>query len=409
MSETAFQLRRMALISLATAFSVGVHAQDIFDLTLNVNDQSSRVGFSTVEQMFNRLDKAGLESLNKAYTDATPASLTLGYRGLNLFVTTTAGSNAVILNIPGIVENKSFTGANRDASFDLLADFFKSDGGALVSAVMKKLAEVSPVDPIAGNPNSMQSMMVSNDFAATFTAHASNIKSAPGSQSSDNSGLAALGLRFGQYSQGGLKSESVTLPLSYTFRGFGDGRQLTLNMPLSTGSVGTAKVYQAGLGVAYRHPMNEQWALTPAVHVGASGSADLGSAAAMTSASLTSQYTIPLQDYEVSIGNMVGQYDTLKIKTSEYSYDPGIRNLVFRNGVMVARPVAIGGQPLSAEVSFVNTQFTGTALFNKWTNELGVTIGTRRGSDLPSYLRAGITLLRGQNSKGVSFNFGYWF
>jgi hypothetical protein len=82
---------------------------------------------------------------------------------------------------------------------------------------------------------------------------------------------------------------------------------------------------------------------------------------------------------------------------------------VYRNGVMVSRPVTVGNQPMSVEVSFVNTQFTGSALYNKWTNELGLTVGTRRGSDLPSYLRAGITLLKGQRSSGVSFNVGYWF
>lgn len=403
------KIRHTALAGVLAAASCLAQAQDTFNLTLSVGDKSTNVGFSTVEQMFERLDKDGLKSLDDAYTDSSQASLRLGYRGLDMFVTTTANSNTVTLNIPGIVDNKSFTGADRDASFDLLDAFFETDGGALVSAMMKKLAEVSPVDPIAGNPTSMQSMMVASDFDSAFTAHASSIKAAPSAQQSDDSGLLALALRFGRYSQAGLKSESATLPLSYTFRGFGEGRQLTLSLPISVGSVGQAKVYQFGLGMAYRHPINERWALTPSLNAGASGSADLGSAAAMTAVALTSQYTIPVQDYEFSIGNMVGQYNTLKIQTEDYSYDPGISNLVFRNGLMVSRPVSMGNQPLSVELSFVNTQFTGTALYNKWTNELGVTIGTRRGSDLPSYLRAGITLLDGQRSKGVSFNVGYWF
>jgi len=404
---------RLAVASAAAAFSLGVQAQDTFSLTLTVNPdvspQSSSVGFSTVQQLFDRLDAGGLQSLVNAYTEASPAALRFGYRGLDMFVTTAAGSSTVTLNIPGIVDGKAFTGANRDASFDLMVDFFETDGGEVLSAVNRKLAEVSPVDPIAGNPMSMQSMMVASDFDSAFTAFASNIKAAPVGQQPDHSGLAALSLRLGRFSQAGLESESATLPLSYTFRGLGGGRQLTFNLPISVASVGEAKVYKLGMGLAYRHPMSERWALTPAINLGASGSEDLGSVAAMTSVSLTSQYTIPFNDFEISIGNMVGQYDTLKIETDNFSYDPGIRNTVFRNGIMVSRPVSLGGWPMSLELSFVNTQFTGSALFNSWTNELGLTIGTRRGSDLPSYLRAGITLLDGERSRGVMFNVGYWF
>jgi hypothetical protein len=403
------KLRQLSLVFAAVVCSFGAQAQDTFSLTLTVNSQSNTVGFSTVEELFDRLDRDGFQSLDASYTDSSAASLRFGYRGLDMFVTTSAGSQTVTLNIPGIVENKSFTGVDRDASFDLLGDFFESDGGAILSAVMKKLAEVSPVDPIAGNPSSMQSMMVSNDYDATFTGFASNIKAAPSTQSSDNGGLLALALRFGRYSQGGLKSEITTLPLSYTYRGFGEGRQLTFSMPISVGSVGDAKVYQLGLGLAYRHTFSERWSLTPAANLGASGSVDLGSLAAMTAVSLTSQYTIPIQDYELSLGNMIGQYDTLKLKSEDYSYDPGISNTVYRNGIMLSRPVTLGKQSLSLEASFINTQYTGTALYNKWTNELGLTVGTRRGSDLPSYLRAGVTLLKGQRSSGVMFNAGYWF
>lgn len=410
-----FTTQSILAAALSLAFSQGAWAADPFTLDLTVNqgtptEQTGSTSFATVEQLFNQLDTAGLKQVADTYQSTADATALINYRGLGM--TINAVGKDVTLKIPGVIPDQLFnTGATRDDNLDLLDDFFKRDGGSILSAIQKKLAATSPVDPIAGNPNSLQSTMVASGFDQSFTAFASNVKAAPAStaQTSDNSGLVALGLRFGSYSQNGLRSESVTLPLGYTYRGFGEGRQLSFNLPITVGQVGSAKVVQGGLGVAYRHPMNENWALTPAVGLGAAGSIDLGSAAAMTSYSVTSQYTIPLDEYEVSIGNMIGRYETLKIQTKDYSYDPGISNMIYRNGVMVSKRVDLGGKPMALEFSVINTVFTGSELYNKWTNEYGMTIGTRKGADLPSYLRAGISLLQGQKSHGVSFNVGYWF
>ena len=392
--------------AVSLTLSQGLWAQDLFKLDLNANGTQGTTSFSTVQQLFNNLNQADLQKIVGAYSSTASATMDLGYRGLGM--TIVAEGKNITLKIPGVIADQSFTaGATRDANLSLLSDFFKHDGGAILSAIQKKLSEVSPVDPIAGNPGSLQSTMAANGFDQAFTAFASNVKAAP--QTPDGSGLVALGLRFGSYSQAGLKSQNVTLPLGYTYRGFGQGRQLSINVPITVGQVGSAKVLQGGLGVAYRHPINTRWALTPAVNVGAAGSVDLGSVAAMTSYSLTSQYTIPMARYELSIGNMIGRYQTLKIQTKDFSYDPGITNMVYRNGAMVSRNVELRGKPLALEVAAINTVYAGSTLYNKWTNELGVTIGTRKGSDLPSYLRAGVTLLQGQKSHGVNFNLGYWF
>lgn len=394
----------------ALLLSQGLSAAELFTLDLKVGPQTGSTSFSTVQQLFNQLDTAGLKQVVDGYSDTANATARVDYRGLGM--TIDAVGSSVTLKIPGVITDKVFDqGATRDDNLNALEDFFKRDGGAILSAIQKKLAATSPVDPIAGNPNSLQSTMVASGFDQSFTAFATNVKAAPATmaQTSDSSGLVALGLRFGSYSQSGLRSESVTLPLAYTFRGLGEGRQFSFNLPITVGQVGSAKVVQGGLGVAYRHPMNDNWALTPAVGLGAAGSIDLGSAAAMTSYSVTSQYTIPLDEYEVSIGNMIGRYETLKIQTKDYAYDPGISNVIFRNGAMLSKPVEFGGKPMALEFSAINTVFTGTEVYNKWTNEFGVTIGTRKGSDLPSYLRTGISLLQGQKSHGVSLNFGYWF
>jgi hypothetical protein len=403
----------------ATLFAVGfllsapAHATDIFTLTVTTGGGTGSLGFTSVPDLFDKLSNGGLKSVESSYTNTAAANASIDYRGLPIQILTTANSDAVQLNIKslGISENFSKQ-STRDGNLDDLTNYFKRDGGAIIAALQKKLAEVSPVDPIAGNPASLQSQMASSDFDQTFTSFATQIKAAPnanGQQQGANSGLLALGLRFGNYSQAGLTTKTVTLPLSYTFHGWGDGRQLTINMPLTYGKTEGAQIVQGGLGVAYRHPINDNWALTPALNVAASGSVDLGSVGAMTSASLTSQYGFKFKDLDWSMGNMIGTYSTLKIKTKDYSYDPGITNTIFRNGLMVSQPVSLVGHKLAIEYSFVNTRFNGAALYNQWTNEFSLTIGTSKASNLPSYLRAGITILRGQKSQGTTFNVGYWF
>lgn len=402
-----------AIAATGIFLSVPGYAADIFTLEVETGGNKGALGFASVPDLFDKLNAGGLRSIQGSYTDTSAANVNIDYRGLPIQIVTAANNAAVQLSISslGITENFSAK-PTRDGNLEDLSNFFKRDGGAIISALQKKLAETSPVDPIAGNPASLQSQMASSNFDQTFTAFATNIKAAPatgGQQQEGNSGLMALGLRFGHYSQAGLTTQTVTLPLSYTYRGWGEGRQLTINMPLMYGKTEGAQIVQGGLGMAYRHPINDNWALTPSLNVAASGSVDLGSVGAMTSASLTSQYGFKFKDLDWSMGNMVGVYSTLKIKTKDYSYDPGIKNTIFRNGLMVSQPVTLAGQKLAIEYAFINTQFNGTALYNKWTNEFSITLGTSKASNLPSYLRVGITILRGQQSKGTTLNVGYWF
>jgi hypothetical protein len=398
---------------------------DLFSLTIDVNGSAGKAAFSSAQDMFDKFDNGGFKSIQGDYTDTSAATAIVDYRSLPIGITAAANSPNIELKIDAIGVTKTFIGSDRNGSLKLLTDFFKKDGGSIISQLQKKLAEVSPIDPIAGNPNSLQSTMVSTGFDQAFSQFATSIKTDAASATasgrtsgntgaSSSNGLVAVGLRFGQYSQQGLTSKSITLPLAYTYRGFENGGQLSFNMPLTYGAVssssGTAKTAQGGLGIAYRQPITDKWALTPAVNVAASGSIDLGSVAAMRSVTLASQYSFNHEGYEVSIGNMVGLYSTLKIQTKDFSYDPGIENTIFRNGLMVSHPVTLlNHKDLSLELSFINTQFTGTALYNKWTNELGLTLGTSKSSNLPSYLRMGVTLLQGQKSHGMSANIGYWF
>jgi hypothetical protein len=394
--------------------SLGVNSSyDAASNTLVGGIQASIPGVATADQLFDQLKSANLRQLNPSYTDNSASVIRLGYRGLPMVTQTAANSPVIRFSVPAINVNVTFNAhPTRDQNQDDLEAYLKSEGGAILNAIQQVLAKVSPIDPIAGNPNSLQSQMVAADYDRNFTAFASNISTPSTGGQEPVSNLIGVGLGFASTTQAGVRSTAVTLPLSYTFRADIDpGRQVTLYAPIAVVDSAGAKTIAGHFGASYRYPMSKNWALTPAIGYGVTGSADLGSAAALFTASVTSQYTYRGDGYDVAFGNSVGLYQTSKISIKNYSFDPKIKNTVFRNGVLVSMPMTFMGTKMAYEISFINTIFTGTDIYSKQYNELGFTIGTNRNvNNARTYLRAGISLLQGQNGiRGFKANVGYWF
>lgn len=400
------KLTKLACISML-GLCPSVFAVNLFQLDATVGTQSASYGFNTAQEAINAFQQQKLQQ-HFTYVGTEQVAVDLNYRGLGLILDYAAGSTSLNLNIPSLSISRTFSGGTRDQSQSLLYDFFKS--GDILGQIMKKLAETSPVDPIAGNPNSLMSQMVASDYNSGFTSTVSNIAQQAG-QAAGTPNLVGLGLRFGSFKQSDFKSNSVALPLSYTIRSDIDPRrQLIINIPLAQTDTQGAKSYYVGSGVTYRRPMNDNWTLAPSFQYAITGSADLGSVAQIVSGSLTSTYIINRDSYDIGIGNMVGYYKTLKFSSSGYSFDPGIKNTVLRNGAMLSMPLAALGRNMTIEYSLVDTRFTGSALYMKSYDELGITIGTNKSAtSARSYLRGGISYLHSAQSKGFTANFGYWF
>ena len=63
------------------------------------------------------------------------------------------------------------------------------------------------------------------------------------------------------------------------------------------------------------------------------------------------------------------------------------------------------------EYSLIDTRYVGGEKpFMKDMQELGITVGTHKDQvGRLSFLRGGVSFTRAKGSKGVTFNFGYWF
>ena len=425
-------VRAVCAASLLIAASVPMaHAQTFpsgkaFDLTVGVGSTynvttdiltggtiSNIVGTNTLQGLKDQITDAGLSQINGSYSPTGAATIRAGYRGLPIVLDTAAGSTAVTLNIPAISLNKSFSAkATRDDNIKDMFDYLKSSGGDILNQLQQKLAKLSPIDPIAGNPSSMQSRMVSDDFDRNFTGFASNIKAADTNATGGSNNLIGVGLSLASMSVGGVNTQTTTLPLSYTVRNDLDPRkQFSMYLPISSSDTAGAKTYGANIGGAYRFPVNDEWALTPAFGYGVTGSEDLGSGASMMAASLTSQYSIKMDGFDLAIGNMIGIYKSTRLNAGDYSVDPQINNTVYRNGILASYPVTTFGQKMALEASYIITNYTGTDLYSNMYQEIGLTLGTNKSANSArTYMRVGVTYLTGENGiTGYKLNFGYWF
>jgi hypothetical protein len=412
---------RVLALTVALMLPVSSQAAEPFTFAVSVNSNPYvSAGYSSVESLILAAETGSLQALVPSYQSTDAANMMIGFRGLDISTSFQSGLNELSLNIPALGISQLFMGASRDASANLMNDYFKSAG--LLEQIASYLAAHSPVDPIAGNPSSLMSSLVANDFNQTFNAEFSNIASPgevatqsgqPGSNL-DASNLIGIGLGYSRMDMGpsDIRVQTTTVPLSYTIRNDLDPRrQLTFRMPLSITDVGGAKVYNFGLGVSYRVPMSRDWALTPSFNYALTGSSDLGSAAQVASAGITSTYYWRRDGYDLGMGNMLGYMTTMPFTYKGYSYDPNISNTVLRNGLLYSQPTRMLGGKMHFEVSLIDTRFFGSNLYSDNYQELKFTLGTTRAANLGAtgVFRVGASLIHTPNDNGFGLEFGYWF
>lgn len=387
-------------------------------------------GATTVNRSFNRISDS-FDTMNRANLvtafsgvggfnpDTSPLAFNFGLRGLAMSVTSPAGSNAIVMSIPAINFTTTFNGANRDASVEALKDWFKKDGGKVVDQVVRKMAEVSPVEPLAGNPNSVQASTVNTSFDRGFGRLAADssglLGEKTGEKATENANMLSIGARY-RMTSGDFRSQSATIPLGYTFRFDDDARhQISVDIPITYQQVETGQVYNLGFGLGYSHPINSAWVLTGGVDYGATASLDLGSGGHVITGTVTSLYTLLLSEkLLLHIGNMAGQSATLPISAGDYSSDPGIENTVIKNGIMFYTPTP-NILPFSGiELFALDTRFFGSKLYNDSYTEIGTSFGFSRVSvegakRYDKIFRIGFSGIIARNNNGFMANMGYSF
>ncbi|HEY5658960.1 MAG TPA: hypothetical protein VIY27_14320 [Myxococcota bacterium] len=378
--------RRMAwLAATATALltaASGALADKLFETQFTVggvpiaSDGTNKI--SNVPDMYNSssLD-ALLGSGFNPVTDDFLASLNL--RGLNGTLSWTASTGELALVIPEVLDIR-ITGTNYEDVLDRLEDWLKGDfetdlaPSDALTALLQGLVEHSPVDPFAGNPNSLQSRMLSSDYRlgteGPFTSGDGPLD--------PSTNLVGLGLEYGHFSAGGYRGELLELPIDYRIN-FRDPKwSLLFNLPLTaTFTEDQWSILASGaLGVQFRP--TEWWSLTPLFRMGAAGSIDVGALGVLYGFTLTNHMRLfEWRGIRLAMGNMAGftkSMDDIEVGDYQFSYD--ITNPMTRNGGYVEGEFDLLGVPAGWKVFGSNMLLFGDDLFAESQNEVGVQLST---------------------------------
>lgn len=378
----------------------------IFNLSLCVDGQVASTGSNSLQTIIDQIDTAQLRSRFPGYEENISASeFRLDVRGLPVTLSYDRSSTTLAFAVPSLGINETFNGGTRDASNNLFEDYIKQNG----DQILRELLKVSAIDPLAGNPASVQSQMAVGDFEAGTDAAYDTL---PAGSSF------GIGARFASYTMGPFTQNVYTLPISYSYT-FANYDRLIVRAPVTYMETEGAAAYRGQLGLAYRKNLFSRWSLTPAIGYGIAGSSDLGSLGHIFSGSLTSDLLLYNNNkFRLSMGNMLGYYLTLPVRLGDYSVDYDLKNTITRNALLFSVPLSteLWGQQLSFDLFVADTRFFGDALYCDNYQEYGISIGPLRSADklapnLASHpFGVGLKYTTGKGSiDGFELNFGYRF
>lgn len=339
-----------------------------------------------------------------------PAAVSnIRFLGVDAQLSYTSGSNVLNFSIPALgINNLTFEGATRQDSGILLREYLLNNP-QILGELQKLQAATTPLSPITGT-GGVLSQAIFNDFSSSFLDTPTRIATSPNSAAQGSQSVLGVGVLVSSHTVAGAKVNTISVPLSYTVRNDIDPRRQAL-VRGGLGLVDTAgsRSYQGRLSTGYRFPMSDAWVLTPMAGFSFSASRDVGYAVGIGNASLASTYTWEFENFDVTMGNMVGYYQTFKIPV-KYSADPKIRVAALVNGLFVSQPVSFGSGKMSVEYGFSDTRLGGTKLYQNNSQELTISLGTNKSAlSARSFLRGTFALQRAKDSKGVSLGVNYWF
>lgn len=275
-----------------------------------------------------------------------------------------------------------FDGGSRDESQEEFKEWLKGNVDTL-EAPRKSLTRLlqiavaeSPVDPVAGNPNSLFTRMIIDDFNQGITGPFISSKKPISGQKNNLS----LGLDVGSFNAGPYKGESFSVPISYKWnmRRF-PKLSLIFDLPINLTRTETAWSYMASFGLGAQYRPTKWWSLTPMARIGGVGSFDVGALAFPVSGTLTNyfHYQFPTTHLGwASQGGAITTIDGIKISGWDLSYE--LTNYVWRNGgdLLQQMDFKVLGNQAAFKFFLNHTKFWGNELYLESFFDMGIGLAT---------------------------------
>lgn len=389
--------------------STSLEAREPYRATVTVNTDQVTVSAPNLLDLSRDLKASSLEELSPSYTPTSPVSINYNLRGILAITSFAANSTTLVVKIPQAGTTTSFTGSTRDESLALFRQYVR-DGGTK-NNLLRAYAKYSPIDPIAGNPNSLMAQMAGADYLLGRLSPLAGCDCSYSAQPIAHQFQA--GLNAGRAFSKGFDTTIVTLPLRYSYSPAKDWA-LILDAPFSYNRNGGASSIYGSLGVALRLPVNDDWSLTSMFRAGSGGSLDLCTSGSFISAGIMSVYNQKIQQFVLCMTNYVGYFTTTNLWLTGVNFNYHLQNYVIKNGLALTTCELMNfcKRPLNLSISFVDTYFTKNRLYIKHYDEVGISLIANNINPYLDYdcLILGFNYQYGEKSyKGYCFNLNYQF
>lgn len=356
------------LTALAFLFpSIALEAREPYDAGINVDGINESVDAPNLFDLMNDLKEVALEELFPLYSPASAVSINFNFRGIASLSSFAAGSTTLNVVIPQAGITESFTGETRDDSLQLYRQYLRDGAGN--GRILKAYSKYSPIDPIAGNPNSLMAQMAQSDYMMGHLSPLSGCDCCWSAQPIRHE--FQVGSYVGRAFSNGYDTTIVTLPLRYSYSPRGDWAFI-IDAPITYNRNGGASSIYSSLGTGVRIPVASNWSLTPIARFGAGGSLDLCTAGDFFAAGLNSVINLNACGYVFSVTNYAGYYSSANLWLSGVNFNYHLQNYIFKNGFSVntCEGYCLCGRKLNFSFSFIDSYFARDTLYMRHYDEI---------------------------------------
>ncbi len=408
MRSTMFkQFARLACTAFALCQIAALQAYQPYHAIVSVGANTS-IAAPNVLNLINQV-QTSLKVLSPLYTPTSAVAIGFNLRGILALSTFAENSTSLVVNVPQANFMQIYNGATRDASLQLFKDSIKEGGNH--HRLLKAYAKYSPIDPIAGNPNSLLFQMAQSDYQAGNLSPLSGCTTSWSAQPIKSQVQA--GSYIGRSFAGNFDTTVVTMPLRYSYSPNLHFAYI-LDAPLTYLRNGGASSIIGSLGLGIRYPVTHAWSLTPLLRMGCGGSLDLCTSGNLLSAGVTSVYNFKLDQFVVAMNNYGGYFSSTNLWLTGINYSYKLHNYILKNGLTLktCHGCLLCHRPINFSLSFTDSVILKDRLYINHFDEVSIALITQYLNPYLAYdcLSLGFTFQFGQKDfKGYNLNIAYQF
>lgn len=365
------KLLKLFLISILLYQKITLDAYEPYHAIATVSATSTEVSAPNLVDLSNELRTASLEQLLPLYTPTSAFSIGINLRGIGVLASFATNSTTLVIQIPQAGTTETFTGGTRDESIQLFRNYIQNAGKH--HRLLRAYSKYSPIDPIAGNPNSLIAQMAQADY---LTGHLSPLSGCDCNWNSQpvihqfQAGLDASRAFSKPYD-----TTTVTLPLRYSYSPQ-HRSSFIIDAPITYNRNGGASSLFGSLGLGFRFSIRDNWHLTSILRGGTGGSADLCTAGCFASGGLLSVYDSKWNSHVFSITNYAGYFSSTNFWLSGINFNYKLHNWILKNGFSLTScaPIIICKKKINYIFSFIDSYFTKDRIYINHYDEVSVSL-----------------------------------